>query len=420
MVVRIPQKLRSEHLEPLLEELARSTEPVSVPAKISTTDPLALPLALQAVVTWSKFNKGGVVRTAFDFADTRAAAALQRNVVLLTAVLMASAVQSADGEDVTAAARQTARSALAAATTIPVRGSGQAVGVDRSVIAADHVSGLEYPSGLYRRAVNRATREVTHEIDSDARALYAHHHVDPDRRAEWPLGWRVLDMGRVSRTTQEDTRDQFRDEAYELGQVLFELMQNTHDHARTEEAGYTLRRSARGIHVHAHTQTRREMVEGAAAHYDLAQYFSQLPASRTSSGLTDEDRLRVLTVSVFDSGPGLAARILWQKGFRYNYTDRDELAGMLEALRKSEEQSESHELRLMGLTRVQRYLTEVGGYAMVRAGHFRLTRDFRRLRFQEGSDNQLHWYGNVQKPTRLTRVNGTMFTVVVPTYGTSE
>lgn len=419
-VVRIPQKLRSEQLEPLLDSLSRSTEPLIIPGKISTTDPLALPLALQTVLTWSKFNKGGVVRSPFDFADSHAAAALQRNTVLLTAVLMASIVETPDGEDVTADARKAARAAVATAPTLPIRGGGQTVGADRSVIAADHIAGLEYPSGLYRRAVNRATRDITHEIDGYARELYARDHVPVDRRNEWPLGWRALDMGKVSRTTQPDTLEQFRHEAYELGQVLFELVQNTHDHARTDEAGYSLRRSVRGIHVHAHTQTRAELVQGAAAHHDLAEYFSQLPASPGSNEHSAQDRLRVLAVSVFDSGPGLAARILWQKGFRYNYSNTDELRGLLEALRKSDGQAQPGDLRGMGLTRVQRYLSAVGGYAMVRAGRYRLSRDFRRFAFEDAADNQRHWYGNVKEPSPQTRATGTVFTVVVPTYGTFE
>lgn len=417
-MLRIPQKLRSEHLEPLLDEMVRLPQPVTIPGKVSTTDPLALPLALQSVVTWSRFNNGGVVRSSLDFAGPHAAASLQRNVVLLTAVLMAATVETPAGQDVTADARRAARGALEGAQTIPTRGSGQTVGVDRSVIAADHVSGLEYPSGLYRRAVNRATREVTHEIDSYARELYARDYVSEAARSDWPLGWRALDMGRVSRTTQAETLAVFRGEAYELGQVLFELMQNTHDHARTDEAGYSLRRSVRGIHVHSHTQTRRELMDGAAAHRDLAEYFAQLPAGPETSSLADSDRLRVLSVSVFDSGPGLAARILWETGFRHNATRAEELRGMLDALRRSDLQGKPG-LRGMGLTRVQRYLNDAGGYAMVRAGRYRLSRDFRRFRFMEEGDNQHHWYGNVSNPSPGTRVSGTVFTIVVPTYGTS-
>lgn len=418
-VLRIPQKLTSAHLDPLLEDLARSTEPLHLPAKIATTDPLALPVALQSVLTWSKFNAGGIVRTSFDFGDgDYAAAALQRNVVLLAGVLMASRVETLSGGDATSAARQIARAALSAATTFPTRATGQAVGADRSVIAADHVAGLEYPAGLYRRVENRATHEVAHEIDGNARELYAREHVDADRRVDWPLGWRVLDMGGGSRTTQAYTRELFESEAYQLGQVLFELMQNTHDHARSDDAGFSLRRSVRGIHVRAHAQTRGQLMSGAAAHRDLAEFFARLPESPGNSALSDDDRLRVLSVSVFDSGPGLAARILWEQGFRYNFSAGDELRAMLIALRRSDAGSKSG-LRGMGLTRVQRYLTKVGGYAMVRAGQYRLSRDFRRFAFEEEADNPRRWYGSVSEPTVQTRATGTLFTIVIPTYGTT-
>lgn len=415
--LRVPQKLRSEHVGPLLERIARSTDFLNVPTKISTTDPLALPLALQSVVTWSRFNNGGVVRSTLEFASPHAPTALQRNVVLLTAVLMASTVETVSGEDVTGLARTAARAALADANTFPSRASGQSVGADRSVVAADHVPGAEYPAGLYRRVENRATREVVHEIDGYARELYARDHVDANRRSDWPVGWRVLDMGRVSRIHNHEALDDFRAEANELGQVLFELMQNTHDHARTDEAGYTMRRSVRGIHVRSLTQTRGELIAGAAAHRDLAEYFSQLPEKPGADRAADADRLRVLAVSVFDSGPGLAARLLWEEGIRYNASEPKELSAMLGALRRSDATGTG--LRGMGLTRVQRYLTEAGGYAMVRAGRFHLSRDFRRFAFQETSDNPRHWYGNVKEPSTRTRASGTVFTVVVPTYGAS-
>lgn len=418
--LRVPTKLTSGALDPLLVDVARSTDPLQIPGRISTTDPLAIPLAVQSVLTWSRFNNGGVVRSAFDFADElHSARSLQRNVVLLTAVLMASEVRTLIGDDITGQAQRIARDALTESTTIPLRASGQSVGADRSVLAADHVAGLEYPAGLYRRVESRATREVSHEIDGHARELYARSHVDAARRVDWPLGWRVLDMGMVSRTSQTDALALFRNEAYELGQVLFELMQNTHDHARTDDAGYVLRRSVRGIHVRAQTQTRSEIVDGAIAHRDLAEYFSQLPATPGATERGDEDRLRALTVSVIDSGPGLAASILWGQGFRYNFTKDDELRAMLDALRRSDATSQPG-LRGMGLTRVQRYLTEVGGYAMVRAGRYRLSRDFRRFPFEEANDDQHRWYGGLREPSLHTRVAGTVFTVIVPTYGANS
>ncbi len=418
--LRVPTKLTSEALDPLLADVAHSTEPLQVPGRVSTTDPLALPLAVQSVLTWSRFNNGGIIRSAFDFADEQhSARSLQRNVVLLTAVLMASEVRTPAGHDITGQARRVAREALAESTTIPLRASGQSVGADRSVLAADHVAGLEYPAGLYRRVENRATREVSHEIDGHARALYARTHVDAARRTDWPLGWRVLDMGMVSRTSRSDALALFRSEAYELGQVLFELVQNTHDHARTDNAGYVLRRSVRGVHVRAHTQTRNEIVDGASAHRDLAEYFTHLPVSPHATNRGGEDRLRALSVSVIDSGPGLAARILWEQGFRHNFTKSDELRAMLNALRRSDTASQPG-LRGMGLTRGQRYLTEVGGYAMVRAGRYRLSRDFRRFPFEEANDDQNRWYGGLREPSLHTRVAGTAFTVVVPTYGASS
>jgi len=399
-------------MESLATSLGRTIGPLHLTEKLTSTDPLAIPLAIQAVISWSRYNNGGVVRTAVDFTEEPSATrALQRNALLLVGTLLASTIESTSGEDVTSAATTAARRAISESGTIPTRGSGVTIGAERSVLAVDHFSGLQYPTGLYRRTRDARTGHLDHALDTSAHELYARASVDESRPSDWPLGWRALAMSRVSLAHDE----RFEFEAAELGRALFELMQNTHDHARVDDAGYTLRRSVRGVHVRSFTQLRSDLVRSAEGHADLARYFSTLPSGLDATSHNDGDRLRLVAVTVFDSGPGIAARGLRQMGFKHDASFEQEQRATFSALRKSDEAAQPG-MRGMGLTRVQRYLTAVGGYAMVRCGRLQLTRDFLNRKFAE-PDRQADWYAGFRTAAKHVRTHGTAFTMIVPTYG---
>lgn len=407
--LRIPKTIAPDGVTKIVEELTVQAEPLWVTEKIVANDPLAIPQTLLALVSWrARFTD---IRVYTDFADTDAAArSLNRNVVLLTAVLCANSVLTEKGEDVTAAARRAALRALGTAPNIPTQASGVEVGAERAVLAADHVYGFEAPSGLYHYPAEGA--EPT--LHDDAHELYAREGVDPDQRDQWPLGWRVLGMSPVFETRKQNEVLGFAKRAADLGDALFELMQNTDDHARTDASGYPLKVSVRGVHVRALNGT-REALTGSTSHRDLAEYFSDLPDENYRAG-DPSSRLRLVAVTVFDSGPGIAAKNLYAQGYRGDITPKIELPAMLNTLRRSDA-GHAGGMRGLGLSRVQRYLTAVGGYAMVRSGRYRLTRDFLRFPFAGDKDEQQHWFGGVQAPTALPRVRGTAITMVIPVTG---
>ncbi len=396
----VPQRLEKVGLDDLTAQLTDGAGPLSMASTTVTTNPLAIPQALLAVISWSHMNREVVTRFPFD--DTEEAARkLQRNTVLLVAILMAEKVTGEGGADVTVAAYRAALAALGQADNIPASGSGESVGIERAVIAVDHIPEYRAPQGLYLRSPRGAT--ISHE----AVEVYAKKLVDIPR-PQWPLGWRVMGMSPVGLRHDE----QFARDAYNLGKALFELFQNTHEHARTNALDARWNHSVRGVHVRALTQPRLRLMQSAQQQRDLGEYFAAFPAGEGAPGV--DDQLRFVAVTVFDSGPGLAARTLWADGLRGSATPDQELRAMLDALRKHDT-GDQDGLRGLGLTNVQRYLTDVGGYGMIRSGRFRLTRDFRARPYTNGEDNSNKWWGQLRRPSVLAKVRGTAFTMVVPT-----
>jgi hypothetical protein len=398
----VPQRLDKVGLDDLTAQLADGAGPLSMASTTVTTNPLAIPQALLAVISWSHMNREVVTKFPFDN-EEEAAKKLQRNTVLLTAILMADKVTGPGGADVTVDAYRAALAALKQADNIPASGSGESVGSERAVIAADHIPPLRAPRGLYLHTSDGPT--IAHE----AVEVYAKKLIEIPRPV-WPLGWRVMGMSPVG--LRHD--DRFAYDAYDLGKALFELVQNTHDHARSNALDARYTHSVRGVHVRALTQKRARLMESAAQQRDLSEYFAAFPSGSKPSTMSDQ--LRFVAVTVFDSGPGLAARTLWKSGLRGNARPEQELRAMLDALRKHDS-GDDDGLRGLGLTNVQKYLTKVGGYGMIRSGRFRLTRDFRAHPYTKGEDNSNKWWGQLAKPSVLTKVRGTAFTMVVPTRG---
>lgn len=86
-----------------------------------------------------------------------------------------------------------------------------------------------------------------------------------------------------------------------VGVMLRELFANTHIHARTDPTGAPYRRSVRGIHLAQHALEDGEKVTGGFM--PLATYLDAvLQRPRRAA------QAKLLEISVFDSGPGYAAR----------------------------------------------------------------------------------------------------------------
>ena len=156
-----------------------------------------------------------------------------------------------------------------------------------------------------------------------------------------------------------------------LSTVLLELFKNTHDHATHEISGADIPSSVRGIFAKFYSAESIEKIAvdvpatyppSAAVSYAKAvvQKIPKRGTANISSGLGANG---VLEVSIFDSGPGMAAR--WAREDATHMTPRTQLDNVLNCLTKGQT-STGASSRGFGLWKVLRSIEEVRGFIRIR------------------------------------------------------
>ena len=203
-----------------------------------------------------------------------------------------------------------------------------------------------------------------------------------------------------------------------LGAILHELFKNTHEWARTDEAGVPLLRSVRGILAQGHTWADQEATEAAEGSQALREYLLA-PGLRTAAG-----RFRFLELSVFDSGPGLARRWLAEsskgEAGSSNPTLEDEYRACMECfVRWNTSTRAGH--KGLGLHEVMQTLSSLGAFFRVRTGRLSLFRDFlRRPHIDSATESRcplLDWTSRSERLTALVRAEGVLYTMLIPIGG---
>lgn len=196
-----------------------------------------------------------------------------------------------------------------------------------------------------------------------------------------------------------------------LGSVLYELMHNTHDWARTEVNGTELRKSIRGILFTRQYLPETSIRKAAGENTALEDYM------RTIAGRRPSQPIHLAELSVFDSGPGLAARWLGQSEDVVDPTvdqEHDACVACLGVHRTTSTEA----YRGVGLFDVMNTLESLSALVRVRTGRIAMLRDFTRSPLTEAERE----FGpslplspeHEGRPDGLALVAGTAFTVLFP------
>ncbi len=208
-----------------------------------------------------------------------------------------------------------------------------------------------------------------------------------------------------TRENPDWTRHISRSHVVQFGTILHELFRNTDDWAKQDASGVEYRRSVRGIL----SETREFKIDS------LPSDRSPLHSYLARSELHRDSKVRFIEISVFDSGPGLAARWL-QK--RLEKTDiSDEFAACIECLQKHNSSSEQTHTGV-GLHEVFRLLSELRGFLRLRTGRLALFRDFVDVPMQDvefgGTSELFDWESGTKEISQRSCVEGTVLTMLVP------
>jgi hypothetical protein len=201
-----------------------------------------------------------------------------------------------------------------------------------------------------------------------------------------------------------------------LGKIIFELFENTHKWARSDAINEPLPWGIRGIRCELHRDWLRRFQADAAESAVVASYFNH-PRFTTAP----RDYIRVLEVSVFDSGPGIAARSPQGATVATGSIDSE-----YQALRERfalHRTSSSATHRGKGLDQVMRLLSEHSGFLRLRSGRLNMQRDFIAHPYQlarqsphSGTPSEpffLDWSGNLE-PVAHALATGVLFSFFFP------
>ncbi|GAC1381349.1 MAG: hypothetical protein NVSMB48_09140 [Marmoricola sp.] len=200
-----------------------------------------------------------------------------------------------------------------------------------------------------------------------------------------------------------------------LGTVLYQLFRNTHDWARTTVDDRKYERSVRILrseYVGDSLATHLKHAEGdpglqAYLKHDVHQGAQRVDAKK--------DMRRFLEVSILDSGPGLAARMLDSQRLTDPSLEQEHTA-LLACLKKHMTTSQ-HPGRGNGLHVVQELMTELRGYMKVRSGRLAMVRDYVQNPYTHSDEQEpwlTDWRSGSGTPTGLAPVVGTFISFVIP------
>lgn len=207
-----------------------------------------------------------------------------------------------------------------------------------------------------------------------------------------------------------------------LGQLFFELFDNTHQWARRDptEKVYPPRSSTRGIRIEGHGFDEDDEQAMVTEQPALVAYLSR-PTLTLRDG-----RQRLVEATIFDSGPGIGARELHRLR-RDRKTDpsiSEERASLHRCLQKHFTHDRSGRRRGTGLHAALNALSSLKAFLWVRSGRLSLYRDFIEAPYdieQRGREPYLlDWSSGGVKPTELAPVQGAFITALIPITRDSE
>ena len=216
-----------------------------------------------------------------------------------------------------------------------------------------------------------------------------------------------------------------------LTTILAETFKNTHDHARRDIDQSDIAPSVRGIFARYASLQQIEGLASAAKPETLTpaqRYASHFIPRKVSKGVRLPDVPKVdgvLELSVFDSGPGMAAK--WLRRSVIGVPIQEQLDAVMACFAKGQTSTDTHG-RGYGLAKVLLRLRDLHGFIGVRTNQIHAYRQFGSmpgLAHQELSDGMrvpkevlFDWKKHLtQSATQQTPVKGTVVTILLPMGG---
>lgn len=371
---------------------------IEIVGQLTTKNPLDYGRAIQFVLTWGAIP--GTSKLVLSEDAPGWSEQLDASPLLTIAAALADAIFDADGTDITTDASEVSHELLERYNRL---GDVDFTGLETTsayIVLPAHVPRLSHSPDLHSFA------DGAWRVDEEARTLYHAIWPEPDKPSSVREPWFHFGEKRVLTTTgtalirrfSREGEPEFRTLAErtirprgnarvaamkyrvrektpedELGEVLFELVQNTQWHGMDSSAPSG--RSVRVLRFAVERYTAEDLPTIEAEDVALADY---LAAALKLVGPGAGDSSPVLTLgvaSVIDDGVGLARSVADNLGRLDELDEATEINYLRTALNKTVRTS-FRQMGNLGLPRVQLLMTNLRGFISIRTGSLELRRDF--------------------------------------------
>ncbi|WP_262002011.1 hypothetical protein [Microbacterium sp. Mcb102] len=160
----------------------------------------------------------------------------------------------------------------------------------------------------------------------------------------------------------------------EVGEILFELVQNTEWHA-SQRAGGRTGANYRSLTFREYTYTPQTLNRAGEFDRNFAAYLRDVARDAQTESGRSITRMTFGSITVVDSGVGLARSVARSLGEEHLLNEGTEVKYLTRALAKHLKRRRV-DLGNIGLARVQQSLTTLRGYMSVRTGSVEILRNF--------------------------------------------
>lgn len=198
-----------------------------------------------------------------------------------------------------------------------------------------------------------------------------------------------------------------------IGEIIFELIENTHYWSQSDYSGKTFPIGLRGLLFSSHHGNKEILLSNCKDDKPLFDYISNLITNNESNNV-------IVEISVFDSGSGLASK--WSKKDIKDFNSKQEIyESIIDCLIKNNtsDKSSSYE-RGFGLHNMMKLLGDRKGYLKLRTNGLKLFRDFKKNPFNGHIENNRDnyklddWHSIQKKAIPTYKTEGTMFSIFLP------